>query len=513
MAKGKGKKGGGKKGGKKGQALPDTMATGGNLQPRSSLPQWKNAPKPVPYTEKELAAHQRDWAPRMAMVSPHRPAPALVPSPHRSPPGMPPPSPTSPGSVGFSVPGTPVSPAFSAATVVGVRLPLPIVRAALQGDHETILSWLANSMNDIDATWSSPDRHYRGYTLLMLATQAMDEPLVDALIRRECSLDHQDANKGLTALMMAVQRGRPTLVSRLLAAGARTDLRLKLAYALPGQVVGPTAAEIAIDKKQPVLAEIIRTHEAKVEAQRKALANGEGMDAATMEVYQKKLDAASDELYLPNDVVEAAASGDVEAIISWLDAGGKLEAKTAPPPPPAMPRAQSDPSVAALANIAAQEAAAAPEGDGQLTLLMIAVLNGREELVTALLDRGARTDVKRTTDGATLILMAAYNQHRGVVRLLLQNQTGRRPPPPPPGAPSAATPPPGGIREVFMDFRLRQEPVSPWRKPPPAPPLTRAGLAGKSLRSPRSLLSPRSAWAEATPSPGYARDTVASRGV
>ena len=126
---------------------------------------------------------------------------------------MPPPSPTSPGLFGFSVPGTPVSPAFSAATVVGVRLPLPIVRAALQGDHETILSWLANSMNDIDATWSSPDRHYRGYTLLMLATQAMDEPLVDALIRRECSLDHQDANKGLTALMMAVQRGRPTLVS------------------------------------------------------------------------------------------------------------------------------------------------------------------------------------------------------------------------------------------------------------------------------------------------------------
>lgn len=104
-------------------------------------------------------------------------------------------------------------------------LPRALVAAAVQDDRGSISAWLAAG-GHVDATFDDPDGSMRGTTLLMFASHAGHERLVELLISHGAVIDLENSNGG-TALMEAVAarwRGSKRHVGvmrRLLKAGAK----------------------------------------------------------------------------------------------------------------------------------------------------------------------------------------------------------------------------------------------------------------------------------------------------
>ena len=90
-----------------------------------------------------------------------------------------------------------------------------------------------------------------------------------------------------------------------------------------------------------------------------------------------------------DEVVAAAGRGDEEAVLAWLNSGGR-------------------------ANATYEQG-----GVSGLTLLMLAAIQGHERVVDLLLQRGAEIN-QQNSRGGTALMGAARNGHERVVELLLQ---------------------------------------------------------------------------------------------
>ena len=205
----------------------------------------------------------------------------------------------------------------------------------------------------------------------MLACLNGHDGLVAALLRRGADADLTDS-LGHSALIIASCHGKPACVQQLLQAECRTDFKARLSTSGVDPKLG-TASEFAETRGFPLIAQLIRTHDACM--------------AQAGEPVQS----------LDQEVVDAATRGDIPVVEAWLACGGAINA--------------THPS---------------PDGAGTYTLLMYAAEGGHAELVAALLDKGATTDVTRKSDGATPLMLAAYAGHRDCVKLLLRPKPPRR---------------------------------------------------------------------------------------
>ena len=94
---------------------------------------------------------------------------------------------------------------------------------------------------------------------------------------------------------------------------------------------------------------------------------------------------------LPHIVLQALNAGDTTAVVVWLDGGGDVNATSDMP----------DGSVRGF------------------TMLMFACIQGNEQLVAALIERGAALDAQDST-GGTALMCAAIAGRASIVRRLLQ---------------------------------------------------------------------------------------------
>jgi len=99
-----------------------------------------------------------------------------------------------------------------------LNLPIDVRNKAHSGDVPGALQWLDGGGN-VDATHGNPALPDRSRTLLMIASRNGHEDFVVTLLERGAAVNKQDSN-GYTALMFAAGYGRPTVVQRLLWAGA-----------------------------------------------------------------------------------------------------------------------------------------------------------------------------------------------------------------------------------------------------------------------------------------------------
>ena len=242
-------------------------------------------------------------------------------------------------------------------------LPSKIAEAAAAGDVEAVAAWLDSPGNSINARGGRGD-----CTLLMGASGNGHVPLVKLLLARGASVNMQ-SKQGLTALMLAAGWCLPMVTSLLLQAGARIDLRDADGYtALQAAKKAATQPFSTAGDKQAA-AEVARQlcqHTAN------------GLPVAPSTAVVPSL--------LKDEIIEAAATGDVAAVVAWLDMGGHIDAR---------------------------------EKECEDTLLMCASGNGQSPLVKLLLNRGASIDLQDST-GFTALMAAVYWGKPSAVPLLLQ---------------------------------------------------------------------------------------------
>ena len=191
-------------------------------------------------------------------------------------------------------------------------LPGCIATAAYQGDVAAVRAWLDGS--------GHPDARQRkcGGTLLMGASAGGHELLLVMLLGRGASLDLQSKG-GVSALMVAAVAGKPTVVLLLLHAGARTDLHdidgnsaLQIADIVASETTSPFA------ERQGAAAEVaylLRHCNATPPPRRSG-----GVTT---------VDSMPAQAPLPEKVFGAATYGDVAAVVGWLDEGGQGAAEVA----------------------------------------------------------------------------------------------------------------------------------------------------------------------------------------
>ena len=121
-----------------------------------------------------------------------------------------------------------------------VPMPMEIMEHACLGNYARVMEWLDSSGCDVNLKCDGQFEH--GLTLLMGVCmmhpdlwyerereERIDEDgrlaILEALLERDADVDVQSSNGKYTALMLACMSRSGPMVHRLLAAGARTDLR------------------------------------------------------------------------------------------------------------------------------------------------------------------------------------------------------------------------------------------------------------------------------------------------
>jgi len=300
-----------------------------------------------------------------------------------------------------------MSPAVSSS---GVAVSDEVVAAAERGEEEAVLAWLEGGgranvtferggvsgatllmgaavyghervvelllRHGAKANQQSSD----GRTALFLAAQEGHERLVDLLIRHGAEVNLQDSRGG-TALMTAAFFGHPAVVRRLLRAGADAAART---------ANGSTAPQLAKEKSRAECVEAFKKHFQEVAAGRPAAtavggrgaggASSGGASSAGSRVAETPSPAAaagrapSDGVAAPDAIVVAAERGEEEAVLAWLDGGGRADATY-------------------------------ERGDGVsgITLLMGAARYGHERVVELLLRHGAEVNLQNSFGGTALM--------------------------------------------------------------------------------------------------------------
>ena len=137
-------------------------------------------------------------------------------------------------------------------------------------------------------------------------------------------------------------------------------MELRLESRIP-DAKGATALDIAIAKDRIFVAQLLKTHHARM--------------------------AGTPPAELPVELVEAAVAGDTLSVETWIECGGPVDCRRG--------------------------------GEGGSTLLMLASEHGHEPLAEVLLGCGANTELA-SKEGSTALMIAAQRGHRMIVRRLMQ---------------------------------------------------------------------------------------------
>jgi serine/threonine-protein phosphatase 6 regulatory ankyrin repeat subunit B len=268
----------------------------------------------------------------------------------------------------LSPPPVQVDPAWLA-TLEQWRAPLPPIdhqewwNAVRDGNLERMLDLLVEG-TDVDVA----DDY--GRTALMKASDLGNATVVTALLSSSANVNHMD-NDDTTALMAASFRGHIDIVRLLLAAGADVNQT---------DYTGETALMEASEEGH---AEIVRLLLATPDIDINKTNNG-GETALTL-----------------------ASNGGHDDIFALLEAVTSLR-RTAPRTPPRAARGSPQPPP-----VRRQEGRHDPEE------LLDAARNGNLERVQELLDAGADVNQARDGDEWTALMVASFNGHADVVRVLL----------------------------------------------------------------------------------------------
>lgn len=288
-----------------------------------------------------------------------------------------------------------------------------------------------------------------GITALIVATASGSKDVIEALLVRDADVNLAN-DEGWTPLMEAAYRDRPAIVKRLLRAGAKVNLVetrngfTALMVAARGDKTGSVSALLEagsdvnrIDKKRGASAlHLALASRKKMSAQIAAelLVNGADADLRARNgdtplmaaIRSGKL--AKVTLILSENVdlevrtddgrsalTEAAALGHDTVVRHLLRAGAKPSAGAVTALTEAI-RAEATDVARLLIDAGADPS---HPGRGGKAPLVLAVLNGDEELARLLLDKGAPINQRHAKDGTTALMWAANAGEKRLVQLLM----------------------------------------------------------------------------------------------
>jgi ankyrin repeat protein len=220
----------------------------------------------------------------------------------------------------------------------------------------------------------------RGGTALRAAALRGDPGIVAALLARSASPDGAGLPVYATPLLLAAEGGHAAAVGHLLEAGANTEAR--------HHHTGATALVTAARQGNPDVVDLLLRHRANLEAR-----DAQGFTA-----------------------VARAAERRAEAVLALLKAKGASMGELLSPPLVAAVKAGDVASVRSLLSRGAP--ADVRESHNRRTMLMVAALDGRRDVVAALVRGGATPDA---TDGQgqSALTLAVIGGHADIVRDLL----------------------------------------------------------------------------------------------
>ena len=298
---------------------------------------------------------------------------------------------------------------------------LTLLMGAAIGGHERLVELLLQHGAEINRQDSD------GITALMHAASRGQERVVELLIRRGAEVNLQSSD-GFTVLMYAAFFNHPAVVRRLLRAGADAAAR---------GASGKTALQVAKEKGHTECVKVFAETVAEGRAEAGGVSSGAaaaaedalllgqrvvlGGLAARPELNGRRgvaqsfeggryavaiegggesvrvrpsnlspaVAAPSGGVAISDEVIAAVERGDEEAVLAWLEVGGRVNATY-------------------------------EKGEmSGLTLLLCAAVHGHERVVELLLQHGAEINLQ-SSDGATALMLAAGQGHERVVDLLIR---------------------------------------------------------------------------------------------
>eukprot|EP00727_Mastigamoeba_balamuthi_P000763 m51a1_g10684 hypothetical protein (1658) ;mRNA; r:98094-104684 len=290
----------------------------------------------------------------------------------------------------------------------------------------------------------------RGDTPLTCAVGRRSAALVDALVRRGCSVDRRPSTGGGTALSVAAATGDTAVVDCLLRAGASVDGDPErcplLAACAHGHLVvaqkllerGANVDAASPEGETPLIAASARGHTDIVEALVRSraaldaarrddgatallLAGSQGHTAAVRALLRGG--AAVDRARSTDGATAlyaAAMGGHGDAFAALVEAGAAVDRRTAQGTSFLWAAADAGAAAAVALLVGAGAAVDRRSSMDETTPLHAASRRGHAEVVRALLDAGAGADRASTVDGATPLIAACERGHAAVVDALLR---------------------------------------------------------------------------------------------
>lgn len=255
-----------------------------------------------------------------------------------------------------------------------------------------------------------------GWTPLMEAAYRDRPAIVKRLLRAGAKVNLVETRNGFTALMVAARGDKTDSVSALLEAGSevnRTDTRrgasaLHLALASRKKMSAQIAAELLVNGADADLR--ARNGDTPLMA---AIRSGKLAKVTLVLSENVNLAARTDDGRTA--LTEAAALGHDTMVRHLLRAGAKPSAGAVTALTEAI-RAESMDVARLLIDAGANPS---HPGRGGKVPLVLAVLNGNEELVKLLLDKGAQINERHPKDGTTALMWAANTGEKRLVQLLM----------------------------------------------------------------------------------------------
>jgi hypothetical protein len=194
------------------------------------------------------------------------------------------------------------------AEVSATALSKEVVNAVRMGDVAAVTAWLDGG-GQVNALYDPPDGSGCGSTMLMAACGHGHTQLVDVLLERGASVNHQSSH-GDTALIIAAYHGHAAVVRRMCAAGADTFVR---------GMTGCTAASMAKQNGHTACLEALEEHVRASAAERKT---ADGTETAAGEVSGVNSGSARQTKVVVNfeKLLFAMQNGDLFLVRAWLQA-------------------------------------------------------------------------------------------------------------------------------------------------------------------------------------------------
>jgi ankyrin repeat protein len=286
----------------------------------------------------------------------------------------------------------------------------PLMVAAKKDHLKTVQALLGAPSIDINATDDD------GATALYLAALNGNDDVVKALINQGANVNVAD-HKGWTPLMSATKKGHLTTVQALLGAPrininaqksdgvtalylAALNGHYDLVKALIDQ--GGDVSIGANDGWTPLMLAAEKGHLTTVQAL---------LGAPDIDIDAQKLDGAT-------ALIVAAANGKNDLVKALIDKGGDVNIRAHDGWPPLIFAAEKGHLTTVQALLSAPDIDIDAQISNGVTALYLAALNGKDEFVKALINKGANVNV-RTNDGWTPLVSAAEKGHLTTVQALL----------------------------------------------------------------------------------------------